>query len=209
LFNCLYMKRAFIIVIFLVSITSVSFTNHLSQDPVKDYLNVSGPIVFNGINYDLSWSSHPADNFYKQEYIVKGDNPDKFNTMLMIDLITGTDKIENVLASKVSELKQLKKVNPVVNYEMIENKAMGEYMLDFIVSENTPDGKLVATVERNVYRYKKIKDKSGKKCVLMFGVSVRSYGNDIDDFLPKLKTNRYDLINAMGQFQIPEVTILE
>jgi hypothetical protein len=201
------MKRTFIIITFLVSVTSISFTNYISPDPVKDYLNVSGPIVFNGINYDLSWSSHPAGNFYKQEYIVKGDNPDKFKEMIMIDLVTGTDDIKAVLRAKVSEIEEIKKTNPVVRYEVIENKS--EYMLDFLLSENTPDGKFIAIVERNVYRYKKIKDKSGKKGVLLFGISVRSYGDDIDGFFAKLKSSRYDLINTMGAFQIPDVTILE
>jgi hypothetical protein len=95
--------------------------------------------------------------------------------------------------------------NPVVNYEVFEKD--GEVMLDFILSANTPDGKYLSVVERNVYRYKALKEKNGQKCVLLFGVSERAYGDDIDIFLPKLKENRFDLINLVGEFQLPEITI--
>jgi hypothetical protein len=200
------MKKCIAFLSLFVALISMSFINKSYHEPVKDYLNVSGPILFNGDNYNLSWSSHPIEALYKQEYIVTGDNPDKYKSMVMIDLVTGTDDVKAVLKAKVAEIELIKKSNPVVQYEVMENK--GEYMLDFLLSENTPDGKLVATVERNVYRYKKFKDKSGKKGVLLFGISVRSYGNDIDDFFAKLKTNRYDLINALGQCQIPEVSLI-
>jgi hypothetical protein len=55
--------------------------------------------------------------------------------------------------------------------------------------------------------YKALKEKNGQKCVLLFGVSERAYGDDIDIFLPKLKENRFDLINLVGEFQLPEITI--
>ena len=49
--------------------------------------------------------------------------------------------------------------------------------------------------------------KNGQKAVLLFGVSDRAYGNDIDNFFSNLKEHRYDLINAVGAFDIPEITI--
>ena len=44
---------------------------------VTDHLNV-GSISFDNVKYDLSWSSHPADNYYKQEYLPGKDSIEKF-----------------------------------------------------------------------------------------------------------------------------------
>ncbi|HEY8657741.1 MAG TPA: hypothetical protein VIL78_01815 [Hanamia sp.] len=196
--------------IFSVCLTGFVMTTSVYAQTDKsstDYLSVPGPISFEKTDYNLVWTSHPLDNYYKQEYIERGDSVEKFKTLILLDLITGNTKIKDVVAIKIAELKKLKKTNPVVQFEVFENK--GEYMLDFLVSENTPDGKLVSIVERNVYRYKTIVDNSGKKGVLLFGVSERSYGDDIDNFFAKLKTNRDDLINEVGTFKIPDITIIK
>ena len=170
-----------------------------------DYLGVAGPISFDKVSYDLAWTSHPADNYYKQEYLAKGDTIEKFKKLIMLEIITGNTKLKDIVGAKVAELKKLKVSNPVINYETFEKGE--EVMLDFIISENTPDGKLVSILERNVYRYKSVVDKSGQKGVLLFGVSDRHYGNDIDDFFATFKSKRFDLINLVGAFNIPEITI--
>jgi hypothetical protein len=175
--------------------------------PARDYLSVPGPLRFNKISYNLVWTSHPAAYFYKQEYIAAGDNVEKFKTLILLDFVTGRSAIKDVVDSKIAELKKLKETNPVVNYEIFENK--GEYMLDFLLSENTPDGKVISIVERNVYRYKTVVDKSGEKGVLLFGVSERSYGDDIDKFFASLKLHKKDLLNAVAAFEIPVITIVK
>ena len=200
------MKINFILSIIVVNLVcTVAFGQ--SGKTITDNLNVPGPILFNKTSYNLVWSSHPEEKFYKQEYIPKGDSLTKFKTMVLLDFINGKAKLKDVVAAKIAELKKLKENNPVVNYEMFEND--GEYMIDFLLSENTPNGKLISTVERNVYRYKTYKDKSGNKGVVLFGISTRSYGNDIDKFFADLKSNRYDLINQVGMFSIPDITVKE
>ncbi len=101
----------------------------------------------------------------------------------------------------------MKEVNPMVNYEILENSKNGEYILDFLLSQNTPDGRSMSIIERNVYRYKMVADKVGKRGVLLFGVSTRSYGNEIDIFLNELKLNRNQLINNVSQFNIPQISV--
>ena len=123
----------------------------------------------------------------------------------MLDVITGRTKLKDLVATKVAELNKMNVLNPVINYEKFEKD--GEVMLDFMISENTPDGKLVSILERNVYRYKSVVDKSGQKGVLLFGVSDRHYGNDIDDFFATFKSKRFDLINLVGAFDIPEMSV--
>jgi len=183
-------------------LTTLSFGQ--TTKPIE-YLGVGGQLTFDKTSYYLAWTSHPVDNYFKQEYLAKGDTIEKFKKLVLLEIITGKTKLKDVVATKVSELKKMKASNPVVNYETFEKD--GEVMLDFLISENTPDGKYLSIVERNVYRYKSVVDKNGQKGILLFGVSERAYGDDIDKFFPNLKEHRYDLINLVGAFQIPEITI--
>lgn len=200
------MRKPLTILTSLVTLLFSAILYGQNNKAVTDYLRVPGPIVFERKPYNLTWTSHPATNFYKQEYIAAGDIVTKFKTMILIDFVTGSN-IKDVVGAKIDELKKLKEANPMVNYEILENPKNGEYMLDFLLSQNAPDGKSMAVVERNVYRYKIATDKSGQKGVLLFGVSTRSYGNDIDKFLASLKSNRNQLITNVSQFNIPEISI--
>jgi hypothetical protein len=105
----------------------------------------------------------------------------------------------------MDELKQLKVTNPMVNYEVFQKN--GEIILDFLISENSADGKNVNILERNVYRYRDITDKNGLKGVMLFGASERSYGNEVDTFLSSLKKTKSVLANAVAAFVIPQITI--
>ncbi len=173
---------------------------------IMDYLSVPGPITFDNKLYNLNWSSHPTDSYYKHEYIVKDDVEDKYNSMILLEVVVSQANIKDIVAAKVAEIKKLKEGNPVVNYQTFDNPKIGEYMIDFLLSANTPDGK-VSTVERNVYRYKTFAGKAGQKGILLFGVSVRSYGNDISKFFASLKANKSSLINEVAAFKIPEINI--
>ena len=173
--------------------------------PVKDYFNVPN-IKFNKGAFHLAWSSHPTDIYYKHEYLLPGDTFPKFKTMLLLEALTGL-KMKDVVGIKIAELKNFKKTNPVVNYELLDNSKKGEYMLDFLMSENSADGKYVLMVERNVYRYKTIKDKDGKKWVVLFGISMRYYGDEGDKFFATLKATRDEMLNIIGVFDIPEINI--
>ena len=183
-------------------LTTISFGQ--TAKPVE-YLGVTGPISFNKVNYNLAWTSHPADNYYKQEYLAKGDVIERFKKLVLLEILTGNTALKDIVAAKIVELKQMKQSNPLVQYEAFEKD--GEVILDFLVSQNAPDGNSVSIVERNVYRYKSLAEKSGKKGVLLFGVSERSYGNDVDLFLANLKAHRLDLITLVGAFNIPSITI--
>jgi len=170
-----------------------------------DYLGVPGPISFDKSPYKLVWTSHPTENYYKQEYLSKGEKIEKYKQLILLEVLTGNSKLKDVVAIKIAELKKLKLTNPVVNYEAFEKD--GEIILDFLVSENTPNGKYLNIVERNVYRYKSVTDRDGQKYTLLFGVSERAYGDDIDNFLPHLKVYKSYLLNLVGAFEIPQLSI--
>lgn len=185
-------------------ITLFSFVISFAQTGKTDYLNVPGPIVLNKETFNLAWSSHPSPAYYKQEYIMAGDKVEKFKKMVIVEALTSDSRPADLVKAKINELKQMKEANPMVNYETFQKN--GEYMLDFLVSENSADGKKINILERNVYRYKAITDKNGKKAVMLFAASERTYGNEVDGFLAALKTNKSVLQNAVAAFTLPEIT---
>jgi hypothetical protein len=195
------LKVAATFVAFLIGITSYA------QNSTKavEYLNVPGPIVVNKQSFNLQWSSHPSPTYYKQEYIVKGDNIERFKKMVLVEVLIGEAKAADLAKAKMADLKKMKETNPMVNYEMFQKD--GEIIIDFLVSDNSPDGKKVNILERNIYRYKEITVKNGQKGIVLFGVSERSYGNEVDAYLASLKKDKSVLVNAVAAYTIPQLTI--
>ena len=196
-----------ILLVFVATFTLLNISMGQTNKPATNYMAISSPIVFDGKAYILNWSSHPATNFYKQEYLLKEEVEGKYKTMVLIDAITGKQELKDVVSAKVSEIIKMKESNPLINYETIRNPKTGEYMLDFIMTANANDGS-ISIIERNVYRYRNFTDKAGNKSVMLFGVSSRAYGADAaNQFLISLKRNRKDLISKVAQFKIPDIKI--
>ncbi|WP_333597824.1 hypothetical protein [Chryseobacterium flavum] len=98
----------------------------------------------------------------------------------------------------------MKKANPVISYQIHENK--GEYILDFLISENSKDNKEVLIAERNIYRYKIISNKKSKG-ILLFALSERGYPENMDSFFNNLKTNTSKLIETVGNYNLTNIEI--
>ncbi|SDI10393.1 hypothetical protein SAMN05421542_0077 [Chryseobacterium jejuense] len=175
-----------------------------AQDKVQEYLGIPGPINIGQKVYNLAWSSHPNDVYFKQEYIEPKENINKYNSMVLIDFVKGEFKLKEVIDHKITELEEMKKNNPIVNYQVLEKD--GEYILDFLISENSKDGKEILIAERNVYRYK-IVTNSKNNGLLLFAISQRGYKENMDQFFKNLKTNSSQLIEAVGNYKIPEIKI--
>jgi len=149
-----------ILVLFITTISCGQKNNKLT---VTDHLNV-GSVSFDNVKYDLSWSSHPSENYYKQEYLADKDSIESFKKMILLEVLTGSTQLKEVVDSKVAELKKMKETDPMVNYELFEKD--GEMMVDFLISGKIADGNAMDLIERNVYRYKSFKDIKGKEGVL-------------------------------------------
>lgn len=206
------MKRIHQVAVLLQLLTS-SFNCFAQHDSlVTERINVFGPIQFQNKVYNLSHTSYTADSAtystYKQGYLAAGDAPDTFRNMIIIDVFTGTFNLEDIANAKVDELRELQKTNPVVNYQSFTNRKTGEFMLDFIITENSPDGQYIDMAERSIYRYVTVTAKSGQQCGVLFGVITRSYGENVDPFMAVLRSKaRLDLMRNVGVFKIPEITI--
>ncbi|WP_212002640.1 hypothetical protein [Chitinophaga sp. HK235] len=175
-----------------------------AQSKTNDYLNIPGPLHLNNASYNLVWSSHPNNNYYKQEYLTAGDNLEKFKSLVTVDYLKGDFQPLDLVNQKVEELKKLKAVNPVVNYNVYEKD--NQYILDFLISQNAADGNSILIVERNVYRYQSISTGNAKG-VLLLAASQRAYGKDVEAFLKKLKTDKQKLVEAVAAYKLPELSV--
>ena len=175
----------------------------MAQKKVEDYLHLGDKYRFDNKDYKLVWSSHPASNFYKQEYILPNENVEKYTRMIMIDFLEGDLTPKDAISNFVNNLENSKKQNPIINYQMYERE--NEYMLDFIISKNSQDGKEVLILERNVYRYFRINTPK-RKGVLLFGISDRAYTKkEMDNMFSVLKNKKLDLVNKIIQIEVPKI----
>ena len=176
----------------------------MAQNKVEDYLHLGDKYRFDNKDYKLVWSSHPASNFYKQEYILPNENVEKYTRMIMIDFLEGDLTPKDAISNFVNNLENSKKQNPIINYQMYEREGE-EYMLDFITSKNSQDGKEVLILERNVYRYFRINTPK-RKGLLLFGVSDRAYTKkEMDNMFSVLKNKKLDLVNKVIQIEVPKI----
>ena len=175
----------------------------MAQNKVEDYLYLGDKYRFDNKDYKLVWSSHPTSNFYKQEYILPNENVEKYTRMIMIDFLEGDLTPKDAISNFVNNLENSKKQNPIINYQMYERE--DEYILDFITSKNSQDGKEVLILERNVYRYFRINTPK-RKGVLLFGISDRAYTKkEMDNMFSVLKNKKLDLVNKVIQIEVPKI----
>ena len=166
---------------------------------VTDYLHTGEKITFNDTEYTLAWSSHPEEIYFKQEYLPEGRTLDDFNDMLIIDAIKGEIAPRDALDLKVAELAELKKTNPVINWNVYENGE--EMLLDFVIT----DGSTV--FEWNLYRYTLQKEKKNTYLVL----AAYSYRDeviskeDLKTFFNRILENRNNYIKQLGDLDLPTI----
>ena len=186
------MKRLSAALIALISCLTI-----FSQETI-DYLNVGKTIKFEKQIYSLAWSSHPADYYYIQEWLPKGESFDNYNQMLTVSLHFSEDITPQIAAqNKAAELEERGKNDMICHYNIFENG--DEYIVDFLVSE-TENG-LLKLVEHDIHHYKQVTN-HGKKALQLTFISERSYGDDIMPFLQSLKDRRENMILDLTKMNI-------
>ena len=168
----------------------------------SDMLGVPGPVSFQGQDYALAWTSQPTDDYFKQEYVPQDQTVEAYTEMVLIEAVAGAITPMQAAALQAQMLDARKPSDPVVNYEIIQNEAAGEVLLDFVVSDLSADP---IVVEWNAYRYMPLAKGEG---VALFAVSRRGYGEDgAREFLGNLGPLRSEAINALATFETPAVSI--
>lgn len=191
----------------LLSLLSLAYPGFGQQKKeVTNFLSIPGPIYVQKKAYQLSWSSHPEASLYKHEYLAAGDQFPNYKSMVMIDFVLTGSTVDQAVATKISQLEKLKATLPIVQFNLIANKATGEKIIDCLMEQTAADDRN-SVVERTIYRYKSILTKSGQRGVLLFAVSTREYGKGITPFLVKLKTDKPILVNEVAKLSLPEINI--
>ena len=165
----------------------------------EDAVGAPGPFVLEGESFELVWTSHPTDTFYKQEYVPEGQSVEAYEQMFMVDVLTNGISVGEAAGTVIDGLKQRQANDPVVNFAMIENEATGEIILDFLLSD---DSSGTVIVEWNAYRYVPLEDG-----VAMFGISRRGYDEGATELLQGLKDWRMGTIEALAVLELPEVVV--
>ncbi len=188
---------------------SAQLAQGVRQSPTapKERLGVSGPVKIGSRSYQLVWTSHPSGNYYKQEYLPQGEDLQRFEHLFSLEALTGKFNVKDIVGAKIAELNKAKATNPMVNYQVFEKD--GEVLLDFLLSQNSPDGKQVLVVERNIQRYVPITDKNGKSAMVLILLNERAYNNNVGAFLKKMKASGDESRNALAAYPLPAITISE
>lgn len=175
-------------------------------------LQLRDTVRFEGRAYTLARSSVIKDtatyNTYTQEYIPPGEGIDTFHNKMFIKIYTGNANMFDIANEKLNELQELKLTNPFVTFDKLNNKKTGELMIDFMTSENSPDGQYIDEAERSIYRYQVFQDTAGKDYVMLIAVCKRAEGDGVESFLSVHKAkNRIDLTKQFALLPLPAVVL--
>lgn len=168
-----------------------------SAETPHEYFSVGNPIKYCGEKYYFGWSAHPNDIYYLQEYLPKGETFERYNKMFTVSVIFWDREPLDVVNAKIAELEERKKTDIVTNYLVAENN--GEYILEFIVSDGTPEALDCVEVDVHYYRQMTI---DGKKASVLLFYSERAYGDDIIPFMKSIPDKRAQWYESMFELNL-------
>ncbi|RZK56818.1 MAG: hypothetical protein EOO87_04495 [Pedobacter sp.] len=189
----------------IVSLLSIfQFFSSVKEEP-KDKINVKGPLTFNNTKFQLAWTGKPNENYYVQEYLPQNEELGKFNQMLTINVFITEINAKNAVEQKIKELEKRKATDPICNYQINESPDGKEFIIDFLLGESKDNKMTIA--EFNAYRYKQIELEKGKKAIIVYAYSKRSYADKINDFLKNLGKERVNNLNSIISTELPQIKI--
>lgn len=171
---------------------------------VENYLNTPTQIKLNGTDFTLSWSSHPSENYYKQEYIPKNNELETYKEMISVELVTGPLTAKDAVDQKIQEIEARKATDRVSNYALQEDKENKELILDFMMSEGSGESTIL---EWNIYRYTNYEDAAGNKGISLFSLSKRGYGIGVAQFGPDIRDNRPKYMSDFIALTRPSISL--
>lgn len=181
-------------------IAAIALAGSMPLFAQEDVLGLPGPLTFQSQQFELAWSSQPSDAYRKHEYVPAGQAVETFEEMFLVEAVSGSLTPMEAAASQVRSLETRRGTDPVLNYDLLENEATGEVMLDFLISDLSAE----PIIEWNAYRYVPL-DEGG---VGLFAISRRGYGDEgAKAFLEGLGAVRSDSIAALAAFEVPAFTL--
>jgi hypothetical protein len=193
-------------IIFVLSVIVFSGFTFIQSDKVVDYLKQPGPFSFYGDEFILGHTEHGIENYYRQEYLIKGEKHETYNKQIFIELSKTVISIKDVVNKKVKELENRKKTDLVCAYTLTDMPTNNEYLLEYITSVGPT--KAVKQVEWNVCRYRVFNTAKGDRFgIQIYGFSMRGYGDYIYNFFDYQKPNKDKIIEAMKSAEYPKIDL--
>lgn len=183
----------------MASVLVAAVTLTLPAIAQQDLLGAPGPLTFEETEFAFAWSG-ATETEAIHEYLPAGQTLENYEEMFIIRTAI-TDNTPLVAAQNMTAgLEERRGTDPVLNYDLIENKASGEVVIDFLISDSS-SGTIV--VEWNAYRYAPLDGG-----IVGYAISRRGYGEDgATAFLTALKDWRQDAITELATMDLPEVAI--
>jgi len=176
-----------------------------SQDSVVDLLSIPGPIEYNGNEFFLSWSKQNSKTLSIQQFLPRDETIDDFTELLNFSYFNKEIDIELAVRQKVEAVQHIEKTDKFAKVNVAESPDGTEYIVDYTVSAEA--GKAEPYVEYNVYRFKNY-DNAGVKSFLILSYAKRIYGEDFKGAFKSLMKQRDDLMTAMIEYKIPQITLV-
>jgi len=180
----------------------------LGVRPAQAQVNGGKPpqsVRFNNTAYSLAFQQHPMPGYSQYAYLSKGDKFPYYRHILMLEWLVNDLTVEEMVESQIEMLDQRKEDGDLtVNYRLIKNEASGEYLLDFVLSNDDP--KVGGITEWNAYRYVPYTDDDGEEGGMIYGYSARGYGADGGrNFLLGLNKQRASITQALAGSEVPKL----
>lgn len=207
------MNKSLLIIVLLIRLVGFAQEDSTLQQPpnnnetsisATNYLGTTDTLIFNESKYALVWSSNPAQGYYKHEYLLDKTTLENYNEMFLVEALKGKITPKMAAQMKIDELKELKKDNPVINWNLYENN--NDIILDFVISDQETQ------YEWNLYHYTVQKNVSGQKYLVLYAYSYKDSlftNEDLKPFFNRILENRESLITKLGEFNLPELKISE
>lgn len=176
-----------------------------SQDSVVDLLSIPGPIEYNGSEFFLSWSKQNSKTLSVQQFLPRDETIDDFTELLNFSYFNKEIDMEMAVRQKVESVQQIAKTDKFAKVNVAESPDGTEFIVDYTVSGDA--GKTEPFVEYNVYRFKSY-DNAGAKSFLILSYAKRIYGDDFKGASKSLTRQRDELITAMIEYKIPQITLI-
>ncbi|HMR39766.1 MAG TPA: hypothetical protein PKA90_04995 [Ignavibacteria bacterium] len=200
------MKKKYFISLLIIVLFSYSFV--IAGDD-KDRIGVEGPLSFNNTSFNLAWSDKARDNYYIQEYLPAGEQVESFVQMMSLHVFLIDMSIDDAVQIKLNELDKRSKTDDVCKGSVNETVSSDgkETLVDFLLSEKQKDTPEI--VEYNVYRYIPVNIGDGENGILVYAYTKRAYGKDAEGFIDTINKDRRNIVEQMGNTEVPKVKIPE
>jgi len=192
------MTRPYFSLLTILFAAMLKMTAH--AQPASNIPSPPGTIQFMGETFRLGWESHPTPDHHLYEYFPPNQNRPRYHTMLLLDRITNGLTPSEAVNQKMEFLKQRKGTDPVVTFDFFKSEGRGEFLLDFVVSENING--IGEVLEWDIYRYIPIPGGG-----ILIGHSARAYNEEDRINLLTTRTQiRQQIHSALASLPVPQFT---